>query len=501
MKKILIVGGGMAGLSAGVYAQKNGYESVILEKNKEIGGECTTWKRQDCMIDGCIHWLTGTLDGTPLNDVWREVGAYDDTVMISPDYFYEFKDGQNSIKIYRDLNKFREQLLVYSEGDEAEIETFISWVHRCEDMQYMIEKPMDMMSLGDTLSYMKRMGKTGMLALKLIDVSCGEYARKFHSKTLQNFMCSLLPADLSLMQLVVTFATFISGNGDFPDCSSLEFAYKIYRKYLSLGGKMRTGCEVERVLTEKGKAVGVELSGGERLFADYCILTADAYENYKRILEDKYPDKMFEKFYKNAEKHPVVANCYFGFSADESVCKDLPHMSLCEVVPFEAAGKTLHHMGFKTYHHLKNENGKTVIAAFVLQKDNDFAYWSNLYQNDRTAYNRAKEELARVVENRLIGMFPSLTESLQLIDAATPMTYRRYLNAHNGAYMGFMLTPGGKMKLHPGRIKKLKNCYVAGQWVEAPGGLPTALTSGKFALQRICKDDKKKFIGVGGIRK
>ena len=58
MRKIVIIGGGIAGLSAGIFAQLNGFESVILEKNKTLGGECTGWDRQGYHIDGCIHWLT-----------------------------------------------------------------------------------------------------------------------------------------------------------------------------------------------------------------------------------------------------------------------------------------------------------------------------------------------------------------------------------------------------------------------------------------------------------
>lgn len=31
MKKIVIIGGGIAGLSAGIFAQKNGFDSIIVE--------------------------------------------------------------------------------------------------------------------------------------------------------------------------------------------------------------------------------------------------------------------------------------------------------------------------------------------------------------------------------------------------------------------------------------------------------------------------------------
>lgn len=60
MKRIVIIGGGISGLTAGIFAQKTGFESIILEKNHTMGGECTGWERQGYHIDGCIHWLVGT---------------------------------------------------------------------------------------------------------------------------------------------------------------------------------------------------------------------------------------------------------------------------------------------------------------------------------------------------------------------------------------------------------------------------------------------------------
>ena len=46
MKKIAIVGAGVAGMAAGIYAQKSGFQTIICEKNPLPGGECTGWDRQ-----------------------------------------------------------------------------------------------------------------------------------------------------------------------------------------------------------------------------------------------------------------------------------------------------------------------------------------------------------------------------------------------------------------------------------------------------------------------
>ena len=85
MKKIAIVGAGVAGMAAGIYAQKSGFQTIVCEKNPLPGGECTGWDRQGYHIDGCIHWLTGTREGTPLRRMWEEVGALDGGAVQQPD--------------------------------------------------------------------------------------------------------------------------------------------------------------------------------------------------------------------------------------------------------------------------------------------------------------------------------------------------------------------------------------------------------------------------------
>ena len=63
----------------------------------------------------------------------------------------------------------------------------------------------------------------------------------------------------------------------------------------------------------------------------------------------------------------------------------------------------------------------------------------------------------------------------------------RYCHAYHGSYMSFVTTPYGKQIKMKGRLKGIKNLYVAGQWTNSPGGLPVAAASGKFAVQRILK--------------
>lgn len=57
--RMVIVGGGLAGLSAGCFARLDDFDVTIVEHNPGLGGVCTAWHRGAYLADGCIHWLTG----------------------------------------------------------------------------------------------------------------------------------------------------------------------------------------------------------------------------------------------------------------------------------------------------------------------------------------------------------------------------------------------------------------------------------------------------------
>ena len=50
------------------------------------------------------------------------------------------------------------------------------------------------------------------------------------------------------------------------------------------------------------------------------------------------------------------------------------------------------------------------------------------------------------------------------------------------------------MKKMSKTLPGLENFYMAGQWVEPGGGMPTAALSGRNAIQIICKKDRKTFV-------
>ncbi len=71
--RILIIGGGIAGLCAGVYARKCGYAVEILEQPQSVGGLAASWRRGDYVFETCLHWLLGSNPTGSLHAEWQEV--------------------------------------------------------------------------------------------------------------------------------------------------------------------------------------------------------------------------------------------------------------------------------------------------------------------------------------------------------------------------------------------------------------------------------------------
>ena len=89
--------------------------------------------------------------------------------------------------------------------------------------------------------------------------------------------------------------------------------------------------------------------------------------------------------------------------------------------------------------------------------------------SDRKRHKAEKERIAGDVIAGLEERFPGITAQVEMKDLATPISWERYTGNWRDAYM-------------------------AGQWVNPGGGMPTALMSGDHTVQLIRRKDRKRFV-------
>ena len=119
-RSIAIIGAGVAGLATGCYAQMNGYRTHIFEMHGLPGGVCTSWRRDGYVFDGCLQWLMGSRQGSPINRIWQELGALAGREVVDHDEFLriEGRDGRTLV-VYTDADRLERHLRELAPADAA----------------------------------------------------------------------------------------------------------------------------------------------------------------------------------------------------------------------------------------------------------------------------------------------------------------------------------------------------------------------------------------------
>ena len=485
-EKVVIIGGGIAGLAAGTYALLAGFDAEIYEKNAIPGGECIGWNRKGYHIDNCIHWLTGTKKGTELYDVWKKVGALDDDTQYAPiDAFFSSTYNGRSVTLWNDLERTKRELIAASPEDADEIKHFIESVEISKQCVFPAGKPMEMWGLKDYIAMGATMKDFPKVMKEFGKISLEEYSRRFRSPLFQKMICDYLPKDYVVYSFLVSYATMADGNGGVPMGASLQMSLRMEKRFRELGGIICYNKGASKIVISGRKATGVEFEDGTSVIADHVISAVDTHVLFERLLSKEYMPKELKRAYEEPKKYPAISGFQVAYAVSEDFQTEA-ETTFIEIDPIQVGSRTFQRMYVKIYGYdpVCVKDGRQVIQTCISQFDDDYAYWKSL---DQETYEKVKEDLVKKVTERIETVFPELKGDMEYLDAWTPLTYERYCNAYHGSYMSFITTPYGKQLKLKGQLKGISNLYLAGQWTNSPGGLPVAVASGKFAVQRLLR--------------
>lgn len=486
MKKVIIVGGGIAGMTAGILLQKAGFQTEIFEKNAVPGGQCTGWKREGYFIDNCIHWLTGTREGSALHELWKEIGALGDNVEVhEKEMFFSSRLNGETLTFWRDKERTRQEMLELSPEDEKEINKLMDYVELAETMTVPVEKPFDAMNLFDFMKLGMSMKSMGKVMKEYGKMDIRELAMRFRHPLIQRAITDYMPEGYQAYAFLVSYGTVTGGNGDIPKGGSLAMALRIAAKYKENGGIVHTNTPVAKIVLKGKRAEGILLQDGTKVSADYVVCACDTDFTFGVLLPKQYMPKGLKKMYEERKAYPVSSGFQIAFAVD-GVFPEITGTRVFSCEEIGVGSKTVQAMSIQSYDYEPEfaPEGKMILQSNFSQNEEDYTYWERLY-SDKTEYRKRKNEIAQQAMERVIEEYPFLDGKIRVIDVWSPMTYTRYCNSYKGAYMSFVTTKQAKSITVPGAIKGLDNVLLASQWLMGPGGLPTAAAMGKFAAWRI----------------
>jgi phytoene dehydrogenase-like protein len=492
-KSIIIIGAGMGGLAAGIYGQINGYETQIFEMHNKPGGQCASWKRKGHTFDPCIHHFFGCKPGSSLYQLWQELGAMprelvtleDCTAVASP-------DGKLFVDYY-DPERLRETLLELSSADSKSIEQYIRFIKAFpyRNITYAM--------LGGSFWKMLARFPSLLSTRKWAELDMGNFAERFSDPFLKKAFSLLVYSqpDGPVFFHLLRHAGGLSGDIQWPVGGAAEFAKSIERHYLTLGGRVRYGSRVQKILVENDKAVGIRLTDGSEHRADTIISNADGRKTILDMLEGKYINDTVRGYCAPiSDETPFAVDVFLGINRDLS--GEPSSLVLLLDQPVTIANHKYESIEAQLYGFDRSmaPEGKGTIKV---ELPASYAYWRQLYNADRERYKHQKQRVAEQVVEILESHFRGIKNQVEVVDVSTLMTWERYM----GGSQGWFNWPNRKSDFDIGEDRSdkkfkttlpgLSNFYFVGVWATKLSSLTQNANSGKIIIRRLCKKDGKKF--------
>jgi phytoene dehydrogenase-like protein len=497
-KSTIIIGAGIAGLSAGCYGQMNGYHTRIFEMHSELGGCCTSWERADYTIDGCFHYLTGSGPGQVFHPIWEELGALQGWTIVDPEEYarIEGKDGKAFI-VYADIDRLEQHMKELAPEDEKVIEEFTEAIRKMIHFPMPVEKAPELYSPIDGLRMMSKMLPFLGFYRKFSQVTVQDYAQRFTNPFLRQAFLYIVnlqnTPDFPLLGILQVLAWMDQKTAGYPIGGSLEFARSLGRRYSDLGGEIHYDSRVVKILMENDHTVGVRLNDGSEHRGDNVICAADGHNAIFDMLDGQYINDKISNYYSQLPITPPIVHIGLGVARSfEGIPYSVTGTDFPLDKPVTIGGQEHERMCVRVYNFDPTlaPAGKTVLKVYFAS---DYEYWKKVKQ-DPERYEEEKELIADQVVAALDRRYPGLATQVEMRDVATPTTFEHYTGNWQGTFMGWQTSTKTLIMRMSKTLPDLKNFYLAGKWVEPGGGVPTAAMSGRNVTQIICKRDNRPFI-------
>ncbi len=497
-KKVIIIGAGIAGLTAGIHLQRNGFDTEIFELHSLPGGLCTAWKRKGYTIDGCLHWLVGSSPTDKLYYLWDELIDMKQLPCHEYDLYMTVEDASgNAITVYSDLDRLEKEFLAKAPEDEKIIREFIGAARKILKFEMPSELLPEAIGFAEGLRLMWRALPYLPTALKYVRITTKDFAARCKNALLRKTFEMMFVPEMSVVFLLFTLVWFHRKSAGYPIGGSLAFAQRIEKAYIQLGGKVHYRSRVSKIITKgahpNAVACGVQVSSGTTYHSDIVISAADGHCTLFELLDAKFLDKHFKRYYEEFNTFPSFLQISLGVKRTFS---GVPHaLSVPLEKPLQIdPNTTIDYLALRIFNFDPTlaPKGKTVVST-VLGTYN-YAYWQKLRSDNPAKYRDEKQRILDVVVNAAEKRLGNIKKNLEMTDVSTPATVIRYTNNWKGSLEGWLLDPKVGFSQIKKELKGLKNFYMAGQWVQPGGGVPGALISGRQVAQLVCLRDGLKFV-------
>ncbi|TRZ39729.1 phytoene desaturase [Niallia circulans] len=293
-KKVLIIGGGLAGLSAAITLANKGFQVELFEKNKHFGGKLMPVALGDYTFDFGPNTIT-------MPEVFRKV--IEQTGEKAEDYFHMVKLEHHTRNVFSDGTSFDlssnreymlQQLMQLDAGHKYD--DFLKEITRLYKLSAKHFLPKTFHSWQDYLSPSLGAALMQVRPLQSLDSFFRQYFS--HPHVLQAFNRYSTYIGSSPYKTPATFAMIayleMIGGVYYVEGGNVKIAEAYAKVAQKLGARLYADATVKRIIVKNKKAIGIELEDGEKIQGDYFIMNADLLKAYPELVNESdrpsFPD-------------------------------------------------------------------------------------------------------------------------------------------------------------------------------------------------------------------
>lgn len=511
MKKCIIIGSGLGGLSTGVILAKNGYDVTILEQSNQIGGCLQCFQRDGVKFETGMHFIGSIDDGKVLSNYLNYLEIKDKIVVNKLDD-----------KAY-DIVSLNGEKFAFPNGRENFIEHFSE---RFPDQRENLQRYCDLVEQVASLSPYRD--------LKLLDDDNFFKGNELLFKSLNEILDNTI-TDPLLRDVLVGNISLYSAVKDKTPFAVHAFIFDFYNNgayrivggsdtiakalndtLLQYNGRILTHQKVTKIIVENKVATGVLAENGHFYPADVVISDI----NPKQLI-DIVDDSVFNEAYKSRIRDisntNSVFSLYLRFKDDTVPYLNSNFYGFQSVTPWEMSGKVDDKWpnGYLYMHHCHKKDPKFAKSAVILSYMSIDALekWKDTQIGHRGIdYERFKQEMSERLLDAVEKDFPGLKDAVADYHAATPLTYRDYTSTPDGSIYGLAKDVNKGIAGRVSYKTKVPNLLLVGQNINSHGMLGVLVGTmnvcsqliGEQEVRRQIIDANKKSVliiggGLGGL--
>jgi phytoene desaturase len=485
---IIVVGGGLGGLSVAIYLAARGRRVVLCEKNERVGGKLNLIQEAGYTFDTGPSLLTMPW---VLRELFATAGARleDELTLtpVDPTCRYNWPDGTR-FDAFQTLPLLTEAIDRLDPRDVGGFLRFMAYARRIYEVvaDPFLLHPFD--GLRDLLTPALARDTWKIDPFRTVD---GAVRAFFHSPYLRQVFNRYAtyngsspyraPATFNL----IAYIEFVEG-GWYLRGGMYELARALERLARRLGVEIHTSCPVERVLVRDGAACGVALGNGQRLAAVSVVVNADPRYAYARLLPDQ--PRVAARL---ARLEPSCSGFILLLGVDRTY-PDLAHHNIFFSADYPREFATIFDK------RVPAPDPTVYICATALADPshappghtNMFVLINAPALDGRVNWEREAAGYRDTVIRKLERMgLAGLSNHIAYERIITPADLQARYNAPGGAIYGLASnSPWTAFLRPPLRARGLRRLYFVGGGTHPGGGIPLVLLSGRAVAERVLHD-------------